>query len=149
MLRSCFWLLLGWVGGVSSSAAQAVHRRVLPVPVSGQQHHRTFYQLAPPGPPRGLLILLPGRGEPARDVFRATPLAQEATARGFLVLVLGLNDRIYLDSTSVRVLDAAIRQAVRNTPTLATRVVVGGFSAGGQLAVAYAETVRRDSALRP
>jgi pimeloyl-ACP methyl ester carboxylesterase len=94
-----------------------------------------------------LLVLLSGRGEPAPHVLRATCLAQEATARGFLVL--GLNDRIYLDSASSQVLDAAIRQAIRTTPTLAARVVVGGFSAGGQLAMAYAETVRRDSTLRP
>ena len=153
MLRSCYWLLLlGWLGGAGSTAAQAVRRQVLPATASKRPlaaHHRTFYQLAPPRPPQGLLVLLPGRGEPAQNVFRATHLAQEAAARGLLVLVLGLNDRSYLDSTSVLVLDAAIGQAVRATPTLATRVVVGGFSAGGQLAVAYAETVCRDSAQRP
>jgi hypothetical protein len=150
-------LLLGWLSGLCEAAAQPVHRRVLPVTalplVSGQPlaaRHRTFYQLAPGHrPPQGLLVLLPGRGEPARDVFRATRLAAEAAARGFLVLALGLNDRIYLDSTSLQVLDAAIEQAVRANPTLASRVVLGGFSAGGQLAVAYAETVRRDSTQRP
>ena len=146
-------LLLGWLGGARGAAAQTVHRRVLPATASRQPlaaRHRTFYQLAPVGQlPRGLLVLLPGRGEPARDVFRATRLAQEVAARGFVVLALELNDRIYLDSTSIWVLDAAIRQAVRATPALAARIVVGGFSAGGQLAVAYAEMVRRDSTQRP
>jgi pimeloyl-ACP methyl ester carboxylesterase len=157
MVRFCSWLLLGWLCGLTRAAAQTGHRRVLLATVlalvGGQPlaaRHRTFYQLAPRNqPPRGLLVLLPGRGEPAPHVLRATRLAQEATARGFLVLVLGLNDRIYLDSASSQVLDAAIRQAIRTTPTLAARVVVGGFSVGGQLAVAYAETARRDSTLRP
>jgi len=154
MTRFCsLLLLLGWLGGASRSAAQPVHRRLLPAGVSGRAlaaRHRTFYQLAPlHQPPQGVLVLLPGRGEPARKVFRATRLAQEAAARGFVVLVLGLNDRIYLDSLSTQVLDAAIGQVVRATPALAARVVVGGFSAGGQLAVAYAETVRRDSTRRP
>ncbi|MFD1874915.1 hypothetical protein [Hymenobacter bucti] len=99
--------------------------------------------------PLGLLVLLPGRGEPARDVFRATRLAHEAAARGLLVLVLGLNDRVYLDSLSLHVIDAAIGQAVRTNPTLAAYVALGGFSAGGQLALAYAKTVRRDSTHRP
>ncbi|MGI4863110.1 MAG: alpha/beta hydrolase fold domain-containing protein [Janthinobacterium lividum] len=146
-------LLLGWLGGARGAAAQAVHRRTLAATSSGQvlaARHRTFYQLAPVGqPPRGLLVLLPGRGEPARNVFRATRLAQEAAARGFMVLVPELNDRIYLDSTSIEVLDAVIRQAVQATPALAARIVVGGFSAGGQLAVAYAEMVHRDSTQQP
>lgn len=146
-------LLVGWVAGLRDVAAQPVQRRVLPA--RGSVHllaarHRTFYQLAPlHQSPQGLLVLLPGRGEPARNVFRATRLAHEAAARGLLVLVLGLNDRLYLDSLSLQVLDAAIGQAVRTSPPLAAHVALGGFSAGGQLALAYAETVRRDSTQRP
>jgi pimeloyl-ACP methyl ester carboxylesterase len=145
-------LFFGWVAGLREGAAQPVQRRVLPAtsrqPLAAR--HRTFYQLAPvQQPPLGLLILLPGRGEPARDVFRASRLAHEAAARGFLVLALGLNDRLYLDSLSTHVLDAAIEQAVRTNPALATHVALAGFSAGGQLALAYAETVRRDSTHRP
>jgi pimeloyl-ACP methyl ester carboxylesterase len=95
-----------------------------------------------------LLVLLPGRNEPARNVFRATRLAHEAAARGLLVLVLGFNDYVYLDSLSLHVLDAAIGQAVLTAPTLAAHVALGGFSAGGQLALAYAATLRRESTQR-
>lgn len=150
-------LLVGWVAGLHGVVAQVVQRRVLPAtPLASSRvqpldaRHRLFYQLAPQQqPPQGLLVLLPGRGEPARDVFRATRLAHEAAARGLLVLALGLNDRLYLDSLSLQVLDAAIGQAVRTNPTLAAHVALGGFSTGGQLALAYAETVRRDSTHRP
>lgn len=146
-------LLVGWFAGLRDVAAQAMQRRVLPAPTSGHPlaaRHRIFYQLVPlQQPPRGVLVLLPGRGEPTRDVFRATRLAYEAAARGFLVLALGLNDRLYLDSLSLQVLDAAIRQAVQTNPQLTAHVALAGFSAGGQLALAYAETVRRDSTRRP
>lgn len=146
-------LLGGWVAGLPGVAAQTVQRRVLLAPGSARPlaaRHRTFYQLAPvQQQPIGLLVMLPGRGEPARDVFRASRLAHEATARGLLVLALGLNDRVYLDSLSLQVLDAAIGQAVQANPTLAAHVALAGFSAGGQLALAYAETVRRDSTHRP
>lgn len=157
MLRFYSLLLLGGLLYPTGASAQAVQRRVLDAallpPAAGfapASASRTFYQLAPTKQPlRGLLVLLPGRGEPARNVFRASRLAHEAAARGLLVLVPNLNDRIYLDPASIQVLDAVIGQALRATPALAARVLVGGFSAGGQLAVAYAETVRRDSTQRP
>lgn len=111
---------------------------------------RVFYQLDPAtSTARGLLVLLPGFGGPARDVFRATSLAQEAAQRGFVVLVVDINDHICLDSTDNRLLDEVIGQAVRQRPALAQRLVLGGFSAGGQLAFAYAEGLVRDSTQRP
>ena len=111
---------------------------------------RVFYQLDPaPHTARGLLVLLPGFGEPARDVFRATSLAQEAAQRGFVVLVVEINNHICLDTADTRLLDEVIGQLVRQRPALANRLVVGGFSAGGQLAFAYAEALVRDSMQRP
>lgn len=111
---------------------------------------RVFYQLEPATPlARGLLVLLPGFGEPARDVFCATSLAQEAAQLGFVVLVVDINDHICLDSADTRLLNEVIGQAVRQRPALAQRLVVGGFSAGGQLAFAYAEGLVRDSTQRP
>jgi pimeloyl-ACP methyl ester carboxylesterase len=116
----------------------------------GFPSQRTVYQLAPvSAAPCGLLVLLPGRGEPARDVFRATSLARQAAQQGFVVVVPALNDRRYLDSASTRFLDDVLGMLVRQYPLLAHRLVMGGFSAGGQLAVAYAEQLVRDSAQYP
>lgn len=149
--------LIAWLLGAVSAGAQTPQKHVLPTPsptlgaeVPGPRTKRVFYQLDPATPPaRGLVVLLPGLGEPARDVFRATRLAQEAAQRGLVVLVPELNDRICLDAASTRFLDDAIATVVRQQPALARRLIMGGFSAGGQLAFAYAETLVRDSTQRP
>ena len=138
-----------------SVPAQSLRKYVLPpaIPASetaGKAAKRVFYQLEPFTPTaRGLLVLLPGLGEPARDVLRATHLAQRAAQRGFVVLVPGLNNRISLDAASARFLDDAIATVVRQRPAVARQLIIGGFSAGGQLAFAYAEGLVRDSAQRP
>jgi len=138
-----------------SAPAQSFRKHVLLPAVSTSETavkaaKRVFYQLDPLTPTaRGLLVLLPGLGEPARDVFRATHLAQEAAQRGFVVVVPGLNDRISLDAASTRFLDDAIAVVVQQRPAVARRLIIGGFSAGGQLAFAYAEGLVRDSTQRP
>jgi alpha-beta hydrolase superfamily lysophospholipase len=144
--------VLIWLLWAVSAQAQSLQKHVLPpaFPRSGKATTRLFYQLDPLTPTaRGLLVLLPGLGEPARDVLRATHLAQEAAKRGFVVLLLGLNDHLSLDSASTRFLDDAIAAVVRQRPAVARQLVLGGFSAGGQLAFAYAEGLVRDSAQRP
>ncbi len=144
--------ILIWLLWAVSARAQTLHKHVLPpaAPASGpavKAGKRVFYQLDPSTPTaRGLL---PGLGEPARDVLRATHLAQEAAHRGFVVLLPELHDRLSLDAASARFLDDAIAAAVRQRPVVAHQLVLGGFSAGGQLAFAYAEGLVRDSAQRP
>ena len=98
--------------GILSAAAQGIQKQAFARTESartpsqdGLPNKRTIYQLGPTASPaRGLLILLPGRGEPASDVFRATSLAQQAAQRGFVVVVPMLNDRKYLDSASTHFL---------------------------------------------
>ncbi len=141
--------------GVVSAPAQSLRKHVLlpSVPTSktaAKAAKRVFYQLEPLTPTaRGLLVLLSGLGEPARDVLRATHLAQEAAQRGFVVLIPELNDRISLDTASARFLDEAIATVVQQRPVVARQLIIGGFSAGGQLAFAYAEGLVRDSTQRP
>lgn len=143
------WLLVA----ESLAVAQPLRKHFLRVAGSmpaGAASKRVFYQLDPATQTaRGLLVLLPGLGEPAREVFRATSLAQEAAQRGFVVLVVEINDHICLDSADTRFLNEVIGQAVRQRPALAHRLVIGGFSAGGQLALTYAEGLVRDSTQRP
>jgi dienelactone hydrolase len=138
-----------------SAPAQSFRKHVLqpaglPSETASKTIKRVFYQLDPLIPTaRGLLVLLPGLGERARDVMRATHLAQEAAQRGFVVLIPEINDRISLDAASTRFLDDAITAAVRQHPAVARQLVLGGFSAGGQLSFAYAEGLIRDSTQRP
>jgi pimeloyl-ACP methyl ester carboxylesterase len=150
------WSIVGLLCATPASA-QRIHRHVLPnnsrldsESPRTTTSKRIFYQLDPAASPaRGLLVLLPGRGQPARGVFKETRLAQEAAQRGFVVLVLELNNRICLNTTDTRFLDEVVGEVTRQYPALSRKLILGGFSAGGQLAVAYAETLARDSTQRP
>ncbi|MDO7846867.1 hypothetical protein Q5H92_10905 [Hymenobacter sp. M29] len=140
------WLL------ASRAAAQPVQRqRVQPTdPVDlywNGRHAReqAYYSVAPAGTPRGVLLLLPGLGGTAERVFKETTLAQEAARAGLLAVVPTLNNRLYLDSASTRLLELVLTQVARQYPAMGRNLCIGGFSAGGQLALAYAEALVRDS----
>ncbi|WP_460502275.1 hypothetical protein, partial [Hymenobacter agri] len=98
------------------------------------------------GPLRGVLLLLPGLGCPAEGVFKETTLAQEAARAGFVAVVPTLNNRLYLDSAGTRLLEQVLGRVARQYPGIGRNLCLGGFSAGGQLALAYAEALERDSA---
>ncbi len=141
-------LLIGWVL-TSQAYAQVVHKHVLATRDSanlsindGSSQELAYYQLDPPSdvPMRGLLILLPGSGGQAQDVFRETKLPQEAAQIGLMTIVPTLNNRLYLDRAGKQFIDAAIRQVLTENPAAGCRLVVGGFSAGGHLALSYAAT---------
>jgi poly(3-hydroxybutyrate) depolymerase len=132
------WCIVGLLCATPASAQQ-IHRHVLrnnsrldsesPRTTTPK---RIFYQLDPASSPaRGLLVLLPGRGQPARGVFEETRLAQEAAQRGFVVLVLELNNRICLNTADTRFLDEAVGEVARQYPALSRKLILGGFQPAG------------------
>lgn len=142
-------LLIGWVL-TSQAYGQAVHKHVLATRDSatlsindGSSQELAYYQLdAPPNVPvRGLLVLLPGFGGQAQAVFGETRLPQEAAQIGLMTIVPTLNNRLYLDRAGKQFIDATISQVLRANPAAGRRLVMGGFSAGGHLALSYAETL--------
>lgn len=142
-------LLIGWVL-TSQAYAQVVHKHVLATRDSanlsinvGSSQELAYYQYSPPPemPVRGILLLLPGSGGLAQDVFRETRLPQEAAQIGLITIIPTLNNRLYLDRAGKLFIDAAIRQLLTENPAVGRRLVVGGFSAGGHLALSYAETL--------
>ncbi|WP_305031948.1 alpha/beta hydrolase [Hymenobacter convexus] len=104
-----------------------------------------YYSLAPTGPPRGVLLLLPGFGGPAERVLKETDLAQDAARAGFVAVVPTLNNRLHLDSAGMRLLGQVLGRVARQYPAAGRNLCIGGFSAGGQLALAYAETLLLDT----
>ncbi len=152
--RLLIQVLIGWV--LSSQAyGQVVHTYVLATRDSanlsindGSSQNLSFYQLTPPPdvPVRGLLVLLPGFDGPAQDVFRETKLPQEAARIGLITIVPTLNNRLYLDQAGKQLIDAAIRQVLTGNAAAGRRLVMGGFSAGGHLALSYAETLLANDA---
>ncbi|RPD44131.1 hypothetical protein DNI29_22305 [Hymenobacter sediminis] len=99
--------------------------------------------------PHGVLLLLPGLGERAEHVFQATSLGAEAARAGLVTVVPTLNNRLYLDSAGTYFLDEVLRRVTQQYPSVGRNLFLGGFSAGGHLALTYAETLVRDTARLP
>jgi hypothetical protein len=95
--------------------------------------------------PQALLVLLPGLGESPHQVFTQTTLAQQAAQSGIITIVPSINNRIYLDAPSRAFLDKSINKALQRYKIAPNKVVIGGFSAGGHLALAYTAHLHQDS----
>jgi hypothetical protein len=109
-----------------------------------------FYLLpVRPAAPRGVLLLLPAFGGKAERVFQETALGQEAAQAGFITVVPTLNNRLYLDSAGTHFLNEVLRRVAQQYPTAGRNLFIGGFSAGGHIALAYAETLVRDTTRLP
>jgi hypothetical protein len=138
-------------------AAQTGHKQRLPLPDRTQLYRSNkstsklaFYVLPAQSPaPRGVLLLLPGFGGKAQHVFQETALGHEAARAGFVTIVPTLNNRLYLDSAGTHLLDEVLRRVTQQYPTVGRTLFLGGFSAGGHLALTYAETLVRDTTRLP
>lgn len=138
-------------------AAQTVQKQRLPL--HDQTHlyrsnkptsELAFYLLPARSPvPRGVLLLLPGLGGKAQNVFQETTLGQQASQAGFVTIVPTLNTRLYLDSAGTYFLDQVLQRVIQQYPTVGRNLFLGGFSAGGHVALAYAETLVRDTTRLP
>lgn len=94
------------------------------------------------GPPKGLLVLLPGYGELPEYVYNETNIPKEAARRGLLTIVVTLQQgfqSFYIDDTSQQTLVDVIREVQAKYKVERKKLYVGGFSLGGSGAVRYAE----------
>lgn len=87
----------------------------------------------------GVLVLMPGFSQRAEDVYRDSDLPQKAMAQNFLVVTISTgfnltsNDFVTEDITNI-LTDVQIRHELGQE-----QFVMGGFSAGGTIALRYSE----------
>lgn len=126
---------------------------LLTISVSAQQTNLTYrtprdstanYYLTvmPVGPPKGVLMLLPGYGELPEYVYAETDLPEEAARQGLLTVVATLQQgyqSFYVDDASQQTLSDVIREVQVKYKLTGKKLYVGGFSLGGSGAVRYAE----------
>lgn len=117
--------------------------------VSDGNSDTLFYDALPPVTPlHGLLLLLPPTGQRVEDAIAANRRLLTLTReKGILVVVPSLNHNLYLDSATIRFLNAVLTDAARQYRTGSKPLALGGFSLGGMNAVRYAELAFEDSSL--
>ena len=154
--RYFLWLVLE-VLGINQAYTQPIHKHIVATSDAanlsindGTSQELGFYQLDPPGESaiKGLLVLLPGFGAQPQHVFQETRLAHEAAQIGLITIVPTINNRLFLDLAGQQFISLVISQLIKDNPSVSSNFFIGGFSAGGHLALSYAETVLADSAQR-
>jgi hypothetical protein len=93
--------------------------------------------LQPAGDVAGILLLFPGKGENPKSVFKKTALPEKLMAKGYLTIVPNLKYALFADELTKAQLGEILKTETESRPSAG--VAIGGFSAGGAVAMSYAE----------
>jgi len=94
----------------------------------------------------GILILLPGWGESPKSIFKKTKLPLFLSEKGYVTIVPKLHQTLYLDDYTISEINEIIKIQSERYNSKELSVVIGGLSAGGAIAIAYAEHILATSA---
>jgi pimeloyl-ACP methyl ester carboxylesterase len=91
----------------------------------------------------GALILLPGFGQLSHSIFPETKLHNVAYTNQLLVAAIHYGHKMYVDKPTEAWLNACIEDILERYQIEKDKVVIGGFSAGGTIALRYTELSRQ------
>lgn len=95
-----------------------------------------YLVMQPAGDVTGILLLLPGKGENPKSVFKKTDLPTLLSSKGYITIVPNLKYALFADEVTRKQLTEIL---TAETGERKAGVVIGGFSAGGAVALSYAE----------
>jgi hypothetical protein len=101
----------------------------------------SYYVMTPKQTVVGILILLPGWGEKPQAIFNKTRLPLELAEKGFITVVPELPQTLFIDDITISELNEIYKSQIEKFQLHNSPLVVGGLSAGGSLAIGYAEHV--------
>lgn len=103
---------------------------------------KDYYLTLRPATPeiKGVLVLLPGFGQAPESIFPESKLFNVAYANSLLVMAVAGGEKLYADEVVVARLTKALEHLRKKFPVIrADQFVIGGYSAGGTIALRYAE----------
>ena len=90
-----------------------------------------------------IMLLLPGLGQKPEDIFQDTDLHQFAFNNNIMTVGFAGQLRIAADSFMVNKLDAILSDVIKRYNITDQNLVLGGFSAGGSIALRYTELCKQ------
>lgn len=87
----------------------------------------------------GVLVLLAGFGQIAEDTPPETKLHTVACANNILTVFYAGGDKLYADSITQENISAVIKDVISRYKVKTNSLVLGGYSAGGMIALRYVE----------
>ena len=117
--------------------SQAVQKVVL----NKDDFHSGYYLAVEPASDSiaGVLILLAGFGQIAENTFPETELEEAAYANNILTISFAGGNKLYADSATQASLTLVINDVLEKYKVSPNKFVLGGFSAGGMIALRYVE----------
>jgi hypothetical protein len=97
-----------------------------------------YYVLPATDTLKGILVLFPGRGETPQRVFVKTPIPSVLRMKGYLTIVPEFHYSLFADDLIKKQLREILRLEAENHTI---DLVLGGYSAGGSVAISYAENL--------
>lgn len=110
---------------------------------NGKVNNETFlyFYMEPEQEIRGLLILLPGWGESPQSIFEKTKLPHLLFEKGFATIVPQLRQTLFADDYTISEINEIIKIQTKRYNSNELHLIIGGLSAGGAIAIGYAEYV--------
>lgn len=93
---------------------------------------------------KGAIVLLPGFGQSPESIFPESKIPNVAFAHSILTIEIAAGSKLYADAQVVNNLNQAMNHAMETYNLSPTQFVIGGFSAGGTVALRYAEYAYED-----
>lgn len=135
--RFLFLVWLGYLSLANFTYGQSILKKK--GAVAGKSF--SYYVMATTQPVKGIVFLLPGMGERPNSIFKKTLLPQLLAKEGYLTIIPELTQTLYADAYTMAELDQIRKEQSEKYQLPESNVMVGGFSAGGAVAVSYAENL--------
>lgn len=87
----------------------------------------------------GVLVLIAGFGQRAEDTPPETKLHNVAYVNNILTIFFAAGNKLYADSITQVKLNTVLKDVIRRYNIKGDKFVIGGFSAGGMIALRYVE----------
>ena len=101
----------------------------------------SYCYMEPKDEVKGVLILLPGWGESPQSIFEKTELPRLLAEKGFVTVVPKLHQSLFADAYTISEINEIIKIQSKLYNLNELKLVIGGLSAGGAIAIGYAEYV--------
>ncbi len=98
-----------------------------------------YYVMRPEQTAKGLVLLMPSRGESPKKLFWHTPIPRHLAAHGFITVVPEVGYSLTLQDATRKILDDLIENELTKARMPNAFLLIGGFSSGGAIAASYAE----------
>ncbi|MFT5748066.1 MAG: hypothetical protein ACI920_003460 [Saprospiraceae bacterium] len=141
IVLSCFWLFSCQSEAQPETDNSSLNLDIQKIIIDDQEETYGYYLTVQPTSKKidGVLVLFAGFGQRPEDIFLDTKLPEFAAKNNLLTIGFAGRTRLTADSLVQEKLTRTLENVVKNNKVESNNFFLGGFSAGGNIALRYAE----------